>query len=78
MDTKDALDHIKLAMDRDADFAFVWYANICMMIKDAGAEYNIAEDAADRIMRLCFAIDMCKVRDALATDKLIGETRKTV
>lgn len=65
MDNKDALDFLKNSMEKDADFAFVWYANICMMIKDAGADYKVAEEAADRIMRLCFSIDMNKVREAL-------------
>jgi hypothetical protein len=65
MDNKEALDHLKNSFSDDADFAFVWYANIHMMIMDAGAGHDIAQKAADSIMQLCFGVDMDKVRSAL-------------
>lgn len=65
MDNKIALEFLRANMLKDPDFAFVWYANINMMIFDAGVEAKTASKAADNIMSLCFNIDMNKVREVL-------------
>ena len=69
--TRDCMNHLKLKLSKEDDYAYGWHANISMMCYDAissktydapygfdhGLAHKIGNDAASRFMKLCFNVD---------------------
>ncbi len=56
MSIKEAVDYLSKAMTDDPDYAYSWYANINMIIQDAGCPRDVAEKSAMRLMRHLFDV----------------------
>lgn len=61
MNTKEAFDTLKQAIQEDSEYAWSWHCNIAMMAKDAGASHKVGNDGAARFMQLCFGVDTQKM-----------------
>jgi hypothetical protein len=52
-----SLIHLKQAMRDDSHYAHSWHDNVACMVMDAGVDHKVANDAASRVMRLCFGVE---------------------
>ncbi len=57
MDTTQAMQHLKTAMQGDLEYAWAWHCNIAMAAFDEGLDPTRANLAAARFMRLAFDVD---------------------
>lgn len=57
MTTKEAMDHLRAALQSDPDYAWGWHCNIAMAAFDEGLDRGAANRAAARFMKNCFGVD---------------------
>jgi hypothetical protein len=58
---REALFVLKQCMKEDKYYAYSWFANIAMTIEDCDVRREQAQEAAKRIMKLCYDVDMDEV-----------------
>lgn len=51
-----AFNVLKDAIQNDPSYAYAWHCNIAMSCYDAGANREVAKDAANRCMTLVFGV----------------------
>jgi hypothetical protein len=57
MTTKEAMDHLRTALQVDREYAWGWHCNIAMAAVDEGMDRAAANRAAARFMKNCFGVD---------------------
>lgn len=57
MTTKEAMDHLRGALQSDPEYAWGWHCNIAMAAFDEGLDRDAANRAAARFMKNCFGVD---------------------
>lgn len=58
MTTKEAMDHLKQAINEDRSYAWSWHCNIAVPFQDAGASFAQANEGAARVMQHFFNVDV--------------------
>ena len=57
IDVESALDMLKRAMLKDADYAWSWHCAIAVSMLDEGVDHAVANRGAVRFMRMAFQVD---------------------
>lgn len=60
VDTHEAFETVKAAMQEDMDLAWAWHCNLAVASQDEGMEHAASNRAAARFMSACFGVDMNK------------------
>ena len=58
MNTSEAFEVLKVAIQTDDDYAWSWHCNIAMPFQDEGGTHKQANKAAARCMSLMFEVDV--------------------
>ena len=58
MDTKEAFESLKKAIQEDHSYAWSWHCNVAMPFQDEGGSHEQANLAAARFMRTAFDVDV--------------------
>ena len=58
MNTSEAFDVLKAAIQADDDYAWAWHCNVAMPFVDEGGTHEHANRAAARFMQTCFEVDV--------------------
>ena len=58
MNTSEAFDTLKSAIQADNDYAWTWHCNVAMPFADEGGSHEQANRAAARFMQTCFDVDV--------------------
>lgn len=56
----DAMNTLREALHNDPEYAWSWHCNLAMASIDEGMDWNSAQFAAARFMRICFGVDTTK------------------
>lgn len=63
MDTKEAFEALKKAIQEDHSYAWSWHCNVAMPFQDEGGNHEQANRAAARFMQMLFDLDVTTFKE---------------